>query len=308
MRRRAGFTSASLVAAFTVGEALLYVGKGGLLSVAFAVIGALVLLPLAEMATRSVYDGKIGAVRRALLALTIVASTATASSTASAFSRFVSLSMLSGVPTLAIRIAFLFLAASLALQGERSVKKFALVAFVITAAVAVMLFLLSAESLDVARIDALFKGGLSFSGVMGALGRVVAPSILALIFLSLEKGEGCGGGVFLAVIFSSAILLLCRLNVSLLLGESLAASLEYPYSEAVSTVTAGKLFARLEGWAYLMYYAAAACRTSVCLSLSCRLFYKIFPSWERKKLLVTLLPFAFGVLSLVGVTNLFPHS
>jgi hypothetical protein len=164
------------------------------------------------------------------------------------------------------------------------------------------------RSFDGTRILTLFSREISFLEVASELGGVFASSVLAVIYLSLGESGKRSRGAFLAVIFSSVILILCRLNVSLLLGDSLVLKVEYPYSEAVSTVSAGKLFARLEGWAYLMYYTAAATRVSVCLSLACRLFFMIFPFAERKRLVLILLPFVLGALSLVDVTNLLSFS
>ena len=284
-------------------------GKSPFLSGLLAALAALVLLPLAEWAASSVFQGgEVGIWRRILFSVTVVVATVTASSAASGFSSFVAHSMLSGVSPFAVKIIFLFLAAYLAFLGRDAVKKFSLVAFLMIVTVAAVLFVLSAESFDVARIKELFSEDLSFSGVAKELVGMFVPSTLAVIYLSLGRAEKRTGGALLAVVLSSALLILCRLNVSLLLGDSLAAAVEYPYSEAVSTVTAGKLFARLEGWAYLMYYAAEAVRASVCLSLSCRLFCEIFPSAGKKRLVQNLMPFTLGALSLIDVTNLSPFS
>ena len=85
------------------------------------------------------------------------------------------------------------------------------------------------------------------------------------------------------------LILICFLGVLLLLGGGFGATLEYPYATAVSTVTAGKLFARLEGFAYLTYYVSSALRVSVCISLVSTLV-------SRKS---RILPYAVGALVLL---------
>jgi arginine exporter protein ArgO len=81
---------------------------------------------------------------------------------------------------------------------------------------------------------------------------------------------------------SSAFLLICHFNVVLLLGEHFGATRDYPYSEAVSTVTAGKLSARMEGFAYLMYYAIAAVKTAVSIAFACCVIREMLPKKQRK--------------------------
>ena len=208
--------------------------------------------------------------------------------------------MLSGMSELLIKAIFLFLCAYLGSLGEGSVRKMAVIFFAILAAVSILLFLLSVRSFDLSQTDVLF-GKITAHGVIREFGNVFAPTVLAIIYLSGDGETGrlrCGGAV-LSVIFASLLLLICRLNVSFLFGESFAAALAYPYSEAVSTVTAGKLFARMEGWAYLMYYASSALRTSVCLSLCCRLAFRILPRLREKRTWAFFISVAFASVCLV---------
>ena len=151
------------------------------------------------------------------------------------------------------------------------------------------------RSFDLSQTRELF-GEITLWGTICEFGKIFAPTVLALVYLSgdSERGELGYRGAILSVIFASLMLLICRLNVSFLFGESFAAALDNPYSEAVSTVNAGKLFARMEGWAYLMYYAASALRGTVCLSLSRRLLFSVAPKLCEKRRSVF---FAFALAS-----------
>ena len=286
MIKRINLSAIALAATYAFAGRVLLIGKGSLSDVAVAALLAVLIIPLAETAARGVLGSKKRSVLGAIFALAVIA--------ASIYT------MLSGMSELLIKAIFLFLCAYLGSLGEGAVRKLAVIFFAILGAVAVILFLLSVRSLDLSQTDVLF-GKITALGVIREFGNIFAPMVLAIIYLSGDGETGrlrCGGAV-LSVIFASLLLLICRLNVSLLFGESFAAALAYPYSEAVSTVTAGKLFARMEGWAYLMYYAASALRTSVCLSLCCRPAFRILPRLGEKRVWVFLTSLVFASVCLV---------
>lgn len=301
MIKRINLSAIALAATYAFAGRVLLIGKGSLSDVAVAALLAVLIIPLAETAARGVLGSKKRSVLGAIFALAVIAASIyTASLAANEFSEFAAYTMLSGMSELLIKAIFLFLCAYLGSLGEGAVRKLAVIFFAILGAVAVILFLLSVRSLDLSQTDVLF-GKITALGVIREFGNIFAPMVLAIIYLSGDGETGrlrCGGAV-LSVIFASLLLLICRLNVSLLFGESFAAALAYPYSEAVSTVTAGKLFARMEGWAYLMYYAASALRTSVCLSLCCRPAFRILPRLGEKRVGVFLTSLVFASVCLV---------
>lgn len=58
---------------------------------------------------------------------------------------------------------------------------------------------------------------------------------------------------------------LCILSSLLLFGAPLSARLDYPYAAAVSTVTVGRIFTRMDGFSYFIYFAASLCKITVCV-------------------------------------------
>ena len=284
MMKKINIPAVALAAIFAFAGRVLSVGKGALAEVLVASLIALLIIPLAEMSARGIFCGKKTSVLGVIFAFAVViAAIYTAATTASEFSSFAAHSMLSGVSELLIKAVFLLLCAYIASLGESAVHKLSVITFAVAATVSVVLFAFSARSFDMSETKGIL-GGVSVSGVICELGNIFAPAVLALIYLSgdAEKTRLGSRGSLLSVISVSVLLFVCWLNVSLLFGESFAAALDYPYSEAVSTVTVGRLFARMEGWAYLMYYAASVLRATVCLSLCIR-FLCAIPSLAKKK-------------------------
>lgn len=276
-----GIPAIALITVFALAGRVLSVGKSSVLEGIVAAAAALLILPLAARVSNSFFEGERRGFFGALFSLAvIVAAFYVAAAGAREFSSFASEVMLLRTPKASVSFIFLFLCAYLTRLSRDAVRKFALLAFVVTAAAVVLLFLLSVRSFDLSGRDGILSGGLSAVGVLREFGEIFAPSVLAVIYLSMDGDRvriSVPGAVF-SVVLVSALLFICRLNVRLLFGESFASGAQYPYSEAVSTVTAGKLFARMEGWAYLMYYAASAVRVTVCLSL---IFRMLPQSWMR---------------------------
>ncbi len=70
----------------------------------------------------------------------------------------------------------------------------------------------------------------------------------------------------LGISLGSALLLLTVFNSILLFGTELSGEFSYPYADAISTVTFGKLFSRLDGFAYFIYFVSSLIKITVCVS------------------------------------------
>ena len=184
------------------------------------------------------------------------------------FSGFVSSTMLPHLPNAAASALFLLFCSYLASAKAECIKKFALISAAVAAVCTLFLFALSFPDFKPERLSALADGwrSLTVEGVIAAFSSAFAPAVVAIVFLA-ASGEGRPSTGIWGVLISLLLLSLCYLNVLLLLGEGFGAAQPYPYFSAIGTVTAGKLFARMEGFAYAAYYASAAVRVSVCISL-----------------------------------------
>lgn len=69
------------------------------------------------------------------------------------------------------------------------------------------------------------------------------------------------------VCIGNVLLLISIFNSILLFGADMAGELEYPYAMAISTVTFGNLFSRLDGFSYFIYFVTALIKITVCINV-----------------------------------------
>ena len=285
-----------IIALFIFAGNMLLVGKGNLVELLLASVLGSLALPVAFVAAVAVFgEGeKKGGAKIffvVLATITVMASVYVASLAASEFSHFVEDVMLLSFPRFAVAAIFLALCSYLASKGS-AVRKFSFAAAVIVFAAILLLLVLSLESFKIERIGELWEMEVKTAGVVNLFSSVFAPAVIAVIYLS-SNGEGRVLSSVLGTAIAILLLSVCFLNVLLLLGGSFGASEPYPYSTAVSTVTAGKLFARMEGFAYIMYYASELVRGAVCIALVSLLVERITGKKWRA------LPYATGLLVLL---------
>ena len=77
---------------------------------------------------------------------------------------------------------------------------------------------------------------------------------------------GVSGGCGLAA--------LVLLNSVMLFGAELAGKFDYPYSAAISTISVGYLFSRMDGFSYFLGFACTLVRIGVCITTVKSLFKK----------------------------------
>lgn len=88
---------------------------------------------------------------------------------------------------------------------------------------------------------------------------LLIPVYQAFVFRKIRKTALVFGAV------SGYVMLgLCVLGSLLLFGPELAGRLDYPYASAVSTVTVGRIFTRLDGFSYIIYFVSSLIKVTVC--------------------------------------------
>lgn len=70
-----------------------------------------------------------------------------------------------------------------------------------------------------------------------------------------------------SVFVGNAFLLISIFNSILLFGANMAGKLNYPYAMAISTVTFGNLFSRLDGFSYFIYFVTTLIKITVCVKV-----------------------------------------
>lgn len=287
-------TVALSISAFLIGGELLTVGRESVseaYSSGIAFLLALLILSAAASAARTVFEEHKnekapGIFKR--ISVSIFSVLAAAASlfvvieTAMDFSGFAADVMLLRAPRLPVAIIFLIFCTFLASKGERAVRKFAFLSAVAVGACAALLILLSLPSLDIK--DVTFdKGSIDVGYTVSSFVRKFAPVCIALVYFSLGCGEkkSCARltppAAFLGVLIGGAILTICHFNVTLLLGSALARGESIPYSSAVGALSTGKLFMRVEGLSYAMYFFSMSSRLSIAIGTLIALSKRFLP-------------------------------
>ena len=97
-------------------------------------------------------------------------------------------------------------------------------------------------------------------------GLLILP-FFELVFVGKEEKKPLFGGYIAGVAF----LVVCLLNSLLIFGNELSSRLDFPYSEAISTVTAGNIFTRMDGFSYYVFFSSCLIKICLCLKLSAEL-------------------------------------
>ena len=305
-----GKMTALPIALFIFSGSMLALGKGGAVWGIHLVLAAALAsfaLPVACVAANGVFGerDKKGTEKVMFVIFSLLSAIAaiySASLMLNEFSSFASKVMFLRIPSGAVSIIFVAFCSYLSSRGAEVIRKFALVSALIVFACSLILFTLSAPNFEWDRVKALLEGAkeLNATDVITVFSGSFAPAVIAIIYFSANGGTR-GASALWGTLLSFVLVLICFLNVFLLLGGSFGASMEYPYATAVSTVTAGKLFARLEGFAYITYYVSSAIRVALCISLVSVLSERIAKRKSR------VLPYVVGAL-VFAVTLMLSHS
>lgn len=166
-------------------------------------------------------------------------------------------------------LLFLLTVLFFAFRRQEDFLKFALISFCFTAGVIIFFFIASFKRFNFDNIIILNIP--DFGEIYPQIKNyIVNPLLSALligvyevcVFKKVRKRNtfwGLGAGLILLGI--------CILSSVLLFGARLSAVLDYPYASAISTVTIGRLFTRLDGFSYFVYFSACLTRITVCLYL-----------------------------------------
>ena len=183
------------------------------------------------------------------------------------FVGFASETILPSVSSVIIGAVFLLCIIYTFTKHNSVILKFSLFAFFIAAILIVIFFILSSKEY---RADNIFL--LSFPDISEVIKQsyycfvgVFLPVPLGFLWQKGELGKVnkkasiigfCLGGIFLTLTF---------LNTLLLFDADVSARLEFPYASAISTVTVGYLFSRMDGFSYFIYFACVLVKTVVLL-------------------------------------------
>ena len=168
-----------------------------------------------------------------------------------------------------IVLPFTAAAVYLSSRGEGVMFKFSVICFVFTVISVAIFFALSAKDFntDLLKADGMPGKPELIAETKPWFFRLALPAALIPLIPSVfgvnarKRTAVYGSGLGLAAAA------LCLAEVLLLFGTGFAARLDFPLCAAVSTVTVGPLFTRMDGFVYCLYFAVSLIKTAVCAKL-----------------------------------------
>ena len=192
------------------------------------------------------------------------------------FVKFAKAVILPDVNIFALAALFFTVLLFLIFAKEKTLLKYSLLSFIVAAVIIIFFFILSLSDLTPQNIFIFNVPGLNqlFKGTYPYILRIALPvCILPFYLRGVLEGKykkemliGVSGGCGL-----SALVLL---NSVMLFGAELAGKFDYPYSAAISTISVGYLFSRMDGFSYFLGFACALVRIGVCITTVKSLFKK----------------------------------
>lgn len=169
-----------------------------------------------------------------------------------------------------ISLIFLIVITFFCFRRQEDVLKFFLVAFWFVLVVVIFFFAATAFKFDFRNIFVfkLPKFKELFSQAKPYILNPVIPSVLLPFYNAAVFGKTRVWSGALGYAFGYAMLAVCVIGSVLLFGSEFAGELSFPYSAAVSTVSIGRLFTRLDGFSYFLYFVSALARITVCIFIA----------------------------------------
>lgn len=196
--------------------------------------------------------------------------------TAADFCTFISDSLLADTPIIFIAIVFVAVAVYAVTKGYSALLKFALITAFFTAILLIFFFFATADKFKISNVFPIRK--FEINGVFGVtlvyFRKIILPILLLPVFKKNYLGKNANKSTFWGVLLGFSALFLTVLNSLLIFGNFFAERVLYPYAAAISTVTFGRLFTRLDGFAYIIYFSAAIIRTVTCFLVIKKAFRK----------------------------------
>ncbi len=205
-----------------------------------------------------------------------------------AFSSFIYISarlLLPEASNFAVIVILLAVTAYFGSKRQENVLKFALVAFPFCLVIILFFFLASAGEFNwrsvfvfsppsfknlLEQTYAYLKNPVSFC--------LLLPVYEVLFFKNRDKRP-----LFAGTLTGFLLLALCLLNSLLLFGPNLSGKLDFAYCEAVSSVSVGRLFTRLDGFAYLIFFVSILLRITVCVFIIKTLLKRLYFVLQKNK-------------------------
>lgn len=151
-------------------------------------------------------------------------------------------------------------------RRQEDILKFALLTFILSFIIILFFFLLNLTKYEIKNIiihrlpdfKELYNQSIPY------FKKILFPILILPVYQIFAFNNSSKNTSVLGIIIGFLLLSLCLFGCVLLFGPQLAGKLSYPYTSFVSTITAGRLFTRLDGFAYIIYFASSLLKINLC--------------------------------------------
>ena len=236
------------------------------------VIGFIILLPLlffVDKISNTKNQSRNNIIKILLILLLISAALFSLWCAADVFKSFVNFAfavMLPDMPRLFIILLFLFICIYFLFQRQENILKFCLLSFWFVLIVTVFFFILAVDRYNLRNIF-IFKLPDLKTFLKQTKPYIMNPAstmILLPLYNMFVFKDRCVKASLTGTVSGFIILGICILNSILLFGADLSGQLGYPYISAISTISIGRLFTRLDEFAYLLFFITCTIKITVC--------------------------------------------
>ena len=178
-------------------------------------------------------------------------------------------------------------------EKQRVLLKLSLIFCALVLTLIVFLFFFSLDNMSLKALSPKTAVSLKDSLYQGVsyFGMSIAQSIVIAGLFKSNKKEMLSG-----YIIASLFLLICLLQSLATFGYTLITQLNYPYSAAMSVISFGDKFSRMEGFSYLLYFSCTLIKCAVCIISAKNTLTLRFPKVKKY-----FLPLVLGIYAIVSI-------
>ncbi len=163
------------------------------------------------------------------------------------------------------------------LKRQENILKFSLIAFFFVAAVVIFFFIACIPRYDLRNIFVFKLPKMSELAIQTKpyILNPVIPSLFLPVYNMLAFKNTRAAAEFCGLCTGLVVLGICTVGSVLIFSAEFAGELNYPYAATVSTVSFGRLFTRLDGFTYFVYFVSCTIRSTVCAFVMYKCLKKI---------------------------------
>ena len=183
------------------------------------------------------------------------------------FIRFASDLLFKGELLWLAAVVFALVVLVFASHRQENILKFVLISFVCILPVVLFFFFASFENFEIENIVISRFPNFNELWINSKpyIKEICIPLIILPVYQALVFHKNRVGATTAGLAIGTLFLGLCVASSLLLFGSTFALKIEYPYAAAVSTVSIGRLFTRMDYFSYFIYFATSVTRITVCI-------------------------------------------